>query len=122
MLTADLMTKKIKVEAILNFNEIDGKLLKIIERLEPYGPENARPVFVSKGAVPAGEATIVGENHLKVKFEQEHRTIDAIGFNMAEYLTNVLNPPADGMDIAYALEENNWHGNKYLQIMLKDIK
>ena len=121
-LTADLMTKKIKVEAILNFSDINRKLLKIIERLEPYGPENARPVFVSKGALPAGEATIVGENHLKLKFEQNNRTIDAIGFNMAEQLTNVLNPPAGGMDIAYELEENSWNGNKYIQIILKDLK
>lgn len=121
-LTADLMTKKIKVEAILNFDEIDKKLLKIIDRLEPYGPENDRPVFVSKGAFPASDATIVGENHLKLKFEQTNRTIDAIGFNMAEYLTNVLNPPEGGIDIAYALEENIWKGNKYIQIILKDIR
>ena len=121
-LTADLMSKKIKVEAILNFDEIDKKLLKIIDRLEPFGPENDRPVFVSKGAIPAGDATIVGENHLKVKFEQKNRTIDAIGFNMAEYLTNVLNPPEDGIDIAYSLEENTWKGNKYIQIILKDIR
>ncbi len=121
-LTPDLMTKKIKVEAILNFNEIDKKLLKIIDRLEPYGPENDRPVFVSKGTFPTGNATIVGENHLKVKFEQKNRTIDAIGFNMAEYLTNVLNPPDEGIDIAYALEENVWKGNKYIQIILKDLK
>ena len=121
-LTADLMTKKIKVEAILNFSDINRKLLKIIERLEPYGPENARPVFVSKGALPAGEATIVGENHLKLKFKQKNRTIDAIGFNMAEQLTNVLNPPVGGMDIAYELEENSWNGNKYIQIILKDLK
>ncbi|TFB09020.1 single-stranded-DNA-specific exonuclease RecJ, partial [Candidatus Marinimicrobia bacterium MT.SAG.3] len=121
-LTADLITKKIKVEAILNFSDINRKLLKIIERLEPYGPENARPVFVSKGALPAGKATIVGENHLKLKFKQKNRTIDAIGFNMAEQLTNVLNPPAGGMDIAYELEENSWNGNKYVQIILKDLK
>ena len=121
-LTADLMSKKIKVEAILNFDEIDKKLLKIIDRLEPFGPENDRPVFVSKGAIPAGDATIVGENHLKVKFEQKNRTIDAIGFNMAEYLTNVLNPPEDGIDIAYSLEENTWKGNKYIQIILKDLR
>ena len=121
-LTADLMTKKIKVEAIMNFDEIDKKLLKIIDRLEPYGPENDRPVFVSKGAIPASDAIIVGENHLKVKFEQTNRTIDAIGFNMAEYLSDVLNPPEDGIDIAYALEENIWKGNKYIQIILKDIR
>ena len=121
-LTTDLMSKKIKVEAILNFDEIDKKLLKIIDRLEPFGPENDRPVFVSKGIFPAGDAIIVGENHLKVKFEQTNRTIDAIGFNMAEYLTNVLNPPEDGIDIAYALEENIWNGNKYIQIILKDIR
>ena len=121
-LTADLMSKKIKVEAILNFDEIDKKLLKIIDRLEPFGPENDRPVFVSKGAIPAGDATIVGENHLKVKFEQKNRTIEAIGFNMAEYLTNVLNPPEDGIDIAYSLEENTWKGNKYIQIILKDLR
>ena len=121
-LTADLMSKKIKVEAILDFDEIDKKLLKIIDRLEPFGPENDRPVFVSKGAIPARDATIVGENHLKVKFEQKNRTIDAIGFNMAEYLTNVLNPPADGIDIAYSLEENTWKGSKYIQIILKDLR
>ena len=57
-----------------------------------------------------------------MKFEQKNRTIDAIGFNMAEYLSNVLNPPEDGIDIAYSLEENTWKGNKYIQIILKDIR
>ena len=121
-LTDDLMTKKINVDAVLNFDDIDKKLIKIIDRLEPCGPENAKPVFASKGVTPKNDAIIVGGNHLKLKFEQNNKTINAIGFNMAEYLTDVLNPPSGGMDIAYGLEENNWNGQTYLQIILKDLK
>ncbi|MCH7887619.1 MAG: single-stranded-DNA-specific exonuclease RecJ [Candidatus Marinimicrobia bacterium] len=121
-LSEDVMTPKITVEGVIKFKDIDKKLLEIVERLEPYGPGNKHPIFVSYGIESAYKPNIVGENHLKMKVKQGGVVWDAIGFNMAEDLTRVLNPPEEGLKIAYVIEENSWNGNTSIQLNLKDIQ
>jgi single-stranded-DNA-specific exonuclease len=60
--------------------------------------------------------------HLKfyVKQNDEDEAMEAIGFGHAEYYDLI----ASGMrfSLAYYLEENNYLGNKTLQLRVKDIR
>ena len=122
MLTDELIKPKINVESKISFSEIDKKLMETIQRLEPFGVDNAQPIFVSEGVKIAGKPLIVGDNHLKMKVSQGGITFDTIGFNMAEDLVKILNPPEAGINLAYAIEENEWNGRKNTQLVLKDIQ
>ncbi len=119
-LTPEMRTRKLKIEADIRFGEIDGKFLRLIKMMEPYGPQNMRPVFSSKGVRVVGTPGVVGRNHLRLRFFQDGKVFDSIGFNLGDLLHRVQSNP-DNLDIAYTIEENEWQGRVTTQLRLKDI-
>jgi single-stranded-DNA-specific exonuclease len=113
---------ELTVDEVINLEDVDLKFWKLLSQFEPFGPGNMRPVFVSRGVCIEGVPTIVGNGHLKMKVSQnESAIIDAIGFNMHEYLPVIRNCEDNRIDIAYVLEENNWNGRRSIQMRIKDI-
>jgi len=110
---------ELQIDTELNLEDIDMKFWKLLNQFEPFGPNNLRPIFVSKNVETVGEPTIVGNGHLKMKVKQgESGIFDTIGFNMHEYLPLVRK---ETFDMAYVVEENHWNGRRTLQIRIKDI-
>jgi single-stranded-DNA-specific exonuclease len=113
---------ELTIDAQLDLSEVDLRFWKLLSQFEPFGPQNMRPVFVSKGVEIVGIPTIVGSGHLKMKVKHNGSGVfDVIGFNMHEYLPALRNCPKGSIDLAYVLEENHWNGKRSLQIRLKDI-
>ncbi len=121
VLTDDLLTPKLSIEGELDFEQIDGKLMRILKMMAPYGPQNMRPVFYSKNIRVVGTPAIVGSNHLRFKACQNGKVIDAIGFNLGGLLHRIRGNRTD-IEIAYLLEENEWQGRVYTQLRIKDIR
>ncbi|MDQ7065778.1 MAG: single-stranded-DNA-specific exonuclease RecJ, partial [candidate division KSB1 bacterium] len=121
VLTDELLTPKLSIEGELDFEQIDGKLMRILKMLAPYGPQNMRPVFYSKNIRVVGTPAIVGSNHLRFKACQNGKVIDAIGFNLGGLLHRIRGNRTD-IEIAYLLEENEWQGRVYTQLRIKDIR
>lgn len=113
---------ELTIDGVINLEDVDLKFWKLLSQFEPFGPGNMRPVFVSRGVCIEGVPTIVGNGHLKMKVSQDNSAIiDAIGFNMHEYLPVIRNCDDNRIDIAYVLEENNWNGRRSIQMRIKDI-
>lgn len=109
----------LQIDTELNFEDIDMKFWKLLNQFEPFGPQNLRPIFVSKKVQTVGEPTIVGNGHLKMKVKQgDSGVFDAIGFNMHDFLPLVRK---ESFDMAYVIEENHWNGRRTIQIRIKDI-
>lgn len=53
-LTMEALTPKLYLDAVLPFSKITEKLMEELERLEPYGNGNQRPVFASSGVRLSG--------------------------------------------------------------------
>lgn len=101
----------------LPFTEINDKILRLLQRMEPFGPENPEPVFTAH-KVEITDYTVLKETHLRLVLKQNNLTFTAIGFGLAEkYLT--LNPTF--IDIAFHLHQNNWQGKQSIQLILKDF-
>ena len=69
-----------------------------------------------------GRPGLVGASgaHLKFKVGQEGATFEDIGFNLADnYEKLLVNQP---LNIAYVVEEDQWRGNRRVQLLIKDIK
>ncbi len=113
---------ELTVDCELDLNEVDLKFWKVLSQFEPFGPENLRPVFVSRGLQVQGTPSVVGNGHLKMKVTQNgSQPFEVIGFNMHEHLPLVRSSNGQGIDIAYVLEENTWNRRKSIQIRLKDV-
>ncbi len=113
---------ELQIDTRLNLEKLDMKFWKLLSQFEPFGPGNMRPVFVSEGICVEGVPSIVGNGHLKLKVKQGNSAvIDAIGFNMHDYLPVIRNCNDQRIDMAYVLEENYWNGKRSIQMRLKDI-
>jgi single-stranded-DNA-specific exonuclease len=113
---------ELHIDTDLNLEKLDMKFWKLLSQFEPFGPGNMRPIFVSKGVNVEGVPGIVGNGHLKMKVRQgSSAVIDAIGFNMHDFMPLIRNSSGRRMDMAYVLEENFWNGKRSIQMRVKDI-
>ena len=120
-MTEEVLLPKLRIEGELQLSDITPKMFDLLKRFAPFGPQNMRPVFVSRNLKVVGESQIVGNNHLKLRVRQNGITMDAIGFNLGDLRYRVA-PGESNLDIAYAIEENEYMGRKTIQLRLKDIR
>ena len=95
------------------------KFKRIIDQMEPFGPQQMKPVFLSK-QVSILDASLLKGEHLKMKVQQGKIIFDAVGFRMAELYPLVLK--GKPIDIVYTIELNTWKDKTSLQLIIKDLK
>jgi len=120
-LTSDDLMPTQALDALVDLDEMDFNTVRSFAKFAPFGPGNRHPVLASQQLRVVGSPYIVGKNHLKFKVKQKQRVFDAIGFSFGDLLDEVEDPDAT-LDMAFVLEENEWQGQKKLQLRLKDIK
>ena len=115
-----LLIPELIIDAEINFSIITGKFFKLITQMEPYGPENLRPVFITKNIQNTEWSRIVKEQHIRFVVKNENITLTGIGFNLAEKFDLLKkNKP---IDMAYTIDENEWNGETNLQLKVIDIR
>ena len=115
------MVPKIKTDIEVELNEITRDLISKLRVLEPLGQGNPQPVFVSRNLFMRCAPRVVGHNHLKMWFEDKDRVVDAIGFAMADRLSQISNTKIP-YDIAYLPKINTYRGESNIQLVIKDIR
>lgn len=111
---------EIIIDAPLQFNEINPGFFSILSQMEPFGPENMRPVFIAKQVQDTGFSKIVKEQHIRFVLKQQQVTFTGIGFNMADKFP--LLQQQQPLDIVFTLDENEWNGEKTIQLKMIDIR
>jgi single-stranded-DNA-specific exonuclease len=112
-------TPSIHIDADVRLRQINFKLVRELEMLEPFGFGNSAPVLGTKG-LKAVEPRIVGNNHLKLKLRSRSQVMDAIGFDMGGLCGVVEDSQA--VDAAYVATVNEWEGGRTLQLNLKALR
>lgn len=81
LLTPEILSKKLKVDMELDFDEIKPELIESIKEFEPTGLGNPTPTFVSY-KIEVNNARPVGREskHLKLKLKQGEHYFDSIFF------------------------------------------
>lgn len=113
---------QILIDASLDLSQINGNFYSILKQFEPFGPENMRPVFYTKGVSNyRNGCRIVKEQHIKFSVCQtDSKPMDGIGFNLAHKFEIISS--GTPFDMVYTIEENEWRGVQTLQIKVLDIK
>jgi len=119
-ITPEMLQPEIIIDATIHFADIIPSFYKIIQQMEPFGPNNMRPVFVVNQVKDTGYSKIVKENHIRFVLQQNHETITGIGFNLAHkfHLLQTNQP----IDIVCTIDENEWNNNTTLQLKVIDFK
>ncbi|WP_231401952.1 single-stranded-DNA-specific exonuclease RecJ [Panacibacter microcysteis] len=115
----ELLTPEIIIDASIMLKDITPSFYSIIQQMEPYGPENMRPVFLTKGVLDTGFSKIVKEKHVRFVVRQNNTTLTGIGFNLA-YKFQLLKKDI-AFDIVYTLDVNEWNGQQNLQLRVIDF-
>jgi len=116
----DLLIPEIIIDAETELKTLTPSFYNILCQMEPFGPENLKPVFVAKRVFNQGSSRIVKEQHIRFSVTQGNITFSGIGFNMAgKFPLLQENKP---IDIVFHLEENEWNGEKNLQLKVIDFR
>ena len=116
----ELLIPEIVIDAEINLSDIQWTFYNILQQMEPFGPENLRPVFVVKKAWNTGYSKIVKEEHIKFSLKQNGTVFTGIAFKMADKFHLLqMNKP---LDVVFKIDENEWNGNKTLQLRVIDFR
>ena len=117
-ITEDALIPKLKINAEIKLNQITPNFYNVIKQMEPFGPENMRPVFMAKNVTDNGYSKIVKENHIRFVITNGEQSISGIGFNMSEKFQLLKKP----FDIVFTLDENAWNDTTTIQLKVIDIR
>ncbi|MEI8348160.1 MAG: hypothetical protein WCG27_11880, partial [Pseudomonadota bacterium] len=105
------------------------QLVKDLEKLAPFGPQNEKPLFFSE--VKLQSFDILSEKHVRWNFSPLNKSrpiLKGISFNYigswgktnpSEFYT--AQNRGETLKITYYLEVNRWKGNEYIQLMIQNI-
>lgn len=134
-LTEDDITPRLMIDVPMPLRYNSVELTMQLERLEPYGKGNRRPLF-AQAAVPVVMAQILGKNRnlLKLRLDMgDGRYVDGIDFRPDEFVNDIkqwfgedecvkmLNgqPNSVVIDIAYYPQINEYRNRRNLQIKIE---
>ena len=115
-----LLTPEFCIDTEINFDDINKSFFNIINQMEPYGPGNLRPLFLTRNVYNTSWSKIVKEQHIRFVVKNKNKTITGIGFNLAEKFPLLQsNQP---VDIVFTIDENVFNGETNLQLKVIDIR
>ncbi|MEQ8418203.1 MAG: single-stranded-DNA-specific exonuclease RecJ [Imperialibacter sp.] len=120
-ITPEMLEPIIDIDLAIPIEGINHKFFNILRQMAPFGPGNMQPVFVSTNVV-AKSVKQLKDIHLKMFLSQEgsKASLEAIAFGFGEYYDAIAHGAP--FNVAYTIEENDFMGNKTMQLHIKDLK
>lgn len=114
----DQMIPILEIHAEVSLEDLNPGFFNILEQMEPFGPDNPKPVFCLRQVNNSG-CRIVKDDHVRFEVEKNGRRISGIGFGLAEKFKQLED--AEKLDIVFHLEENNFRDITSLQLKVIDF-
>jgi single-stranded-DNA-specific exonuclease len=98
-------------------------LLADLDRLEPYGAANRRPLFLAGGLQIKGEPRKIGggERHLSFRVAQQGVNLRAIAWNMADRAEELMSA-GGACCLAFTPKLNEWQGWRSIDLEVADFQ
>lgn len=111
----------LNIDAQITLSQITDKVLMGLEQLEPFGQENPKPAFLTRG-VSLVENNRMGKRkeHLKVKIKDGDKFFNAVGFNLGNNLEQL--DKDSKLDVVFSIVKDNWKGIETLRLELLDVE
>ena len=120
-LSKDDLVPRLLIDSELGLEQINPELIRVLDLLAPFGPQNMRPVFSTRNLHVWGEPYVVGNNHLRLRVKKDGPVFDCIGFGMGD-MAKPLSMKGIRLDLAYVVEPNFWNGTYKIQLRIKDLR
>lgn len=110
----------LKIDCKLNPSLVDVGVVKELNILQPFGAGNPAPVFQFGNLKITSITPVKNNSHLRITFMSGGKYISAMKFKCST--NDFPYKIGDTVDIAVALDVNEYHGNEALSVIIKDIK
>ncbi|MCK4461459.1 MAG: single-stranded-DNA-specific exonuclease RecJ [candidate division Zixibacteria bacterium] len=121
ILSHENITPKLHIDLEIELTDINDNLMQTLEEFSPFGPQNMRPVFLTRNCEVVGQPYMVGKNHLKMRVRKGDPVFDVIGFGFGQ-MANLISSKGCLVDLVYVVEYNTYNEITRKQLRLKDIK
>ena len=106
------------IDQPISLAEVDARFIRLLNRMEPFGPSNRRPVFLTR-QVRVVYHKVLKEEHLKLVLQQGDEMVEAVGFNLAQ---KWLAMDTEVIDLAFQPIFNTWNQKTRINLRIKDIR
>ena len=110
--SCDLLIRDPGLLSLENVRELD--------RLEPYGNGNPKPVFCLNGVLLETADQVGGGRHLKLRFRLGSARLDGIFFSRSAQELGIAE--GDRVDVAFTPQANEFRGHCSLQLVVSAIR
>ncbi len=119
---ADQLERELTIDAEVPLGVLTLRVVEEIERLEPHGIANPRPLLLASDLEIAGIPREVGaqKQHLQLRFKQGAHELKAIGWNMASPERRSLTP-GTRCSVVFHPSINEWNHRRDVQLEIRDI-
>ena len=94
--------------------------VRSLERLEPCGSTNPRPVFCMTGARLLLCAPIAGGRHTRIRVEKFRRDYECVWFSHRP--ENIEATVGDSVDLVFTPQISEYHGRRSVQLVLMGVR
>lgn len=119
-ITKDILTPTLKVDAFVDFKDINIKEIQALSMLEPYGISNPQPVFASENLEIVKLSEISGGKHTKLLVSDGKISFDAMCFSKT--IADLHIKLGDFVDLAYTLDVNDYRNTLNVSLLIRDIR
>ena len=110
------------IEAEIALTDVNWELVETLQKFEPFGEGNRRPVFMTRG-LQVTACDLVGQthNHLRCTLRDANgKSLKFIGFSFGKRAEEFS--PGALIDVAYEVGVNEWNGRRDIQCKLLDAR
>ena len=120
-ITAEQQVPTLEIEAEVELSDMNWKMYKILQCLEPFGPGNERPLFLCRNLINnQGTRAVSDGRHLHLDLTDRIVAMTGIAFGEGDKAIHLQN--GKSVDVCFYLEENTYRGHTSLQMNAQDIK
>jgi len=122
LLKKEHLERVLRIDLNLPQNLINLETYSQIQKLAPFGMANPEPTFLTENLIVEG-IRLVGSDgkHLKLQFKSQNSKVKTMGIYFGAGENNKFSA-GDRVNVVYTLDENEWNGNKTLQLKIKDLR
>lgn len=110
----------ISLDAQIKVTYITIDTVNDINKLQPFGVNNPTPSFSVRNIKIHRISVMSNGKHLRMTLYKDGKYLDAVGFGMGDYYS--MFEEGDFVDVAFALDINDYKGFQNVQMILKDIR
>lgn len=116
----EMLIPQLNIDAEVSLEEITPRFFHILKQFAPFGPGNARPLFMARDIEIAGYPKVVGKDHLKFRVKSGSGYVEAIAFGMGSRLGELTG--RERYNLVFNVEENEYRGTVTQQLRIHDFR